>query len=81
MREAVSRDLGPKLNQWLRPVVPRELGVTEPTARRVDGWQKALIDIILDDYEVYVTSKEPLSLKRYMARGKYSGGQQNRTDE
>jgi hypothetical protein len=68
-RRVISTSLSAKLSEWLKPTLPRELGVTVPTPRREGGWITALQDILLDDYEVYFASNPLVNLRTSLGRG------------
>jgi len=64
----VATELGPKLNEWLRPLEPR-LSPTDVPEREIGGWQRALIDLLLEDYHHYNSLQQKIDLKTFVGRG------------
>jgi hypothetical protein len=65
----IAVELGPKLNEWLRPLEPR-LNIAETPERAVGGWQRALIELILEEYHLYNSLSNQVDLKTFVSRGK-----------
>jgi hypothetical protein len=70
-RGAISKELAPKLLDWLKPIGPRNLSDPEHAARATDGWLKALNNILLDESEVYIGIAE-VTVKEHITRGSIS---------
>jgi hypothetical protein len=64
----VATELAPKLNEWLRPLEPR-LSAPEIPERAIGGWQRALIDLLLEDYHHYNSLQYQTDLKTFVSRG------------
>ncbi|XP_059470272.1 lactotransferrin-like [Neocloeon triangulifer] len=64
----IARELSPKLHEWLKPLEPR-LALQEAPERAVGGWQRALIDLLLEDYHLYNPINN-MDLKTFVGRGR-----------
>ncbi|XP_065338235.1 transferrin-like [Cloeon dipterum] len=64
----VSRELGAKLHEWLKPLEPR-LSIEQVPERMEGGWQRTLIDLLLESYHLYSPLPQ-IELKTFVGRGR-----------